>query len=93
MKQISQALGTACLQPKDDETAITYGVCQRIGFQTDQLANSIIGEGVSQFFHNTYCLYPYTDMQFNGEDEGNVSNSLEYFGLQQILPAPQPLGV
>lgn len=74
MKQIGQAINTLCLQPGDNEQAITQGVCQRIGFQTDQLANSIIQE-------NT-----------NEEDVGN-SNSLAYFGLQNILPKPAPLGV
>ena len=47
MKQIVAALNTLCLQRGDNEQAITQGVCQRIGFQTDQLANSIIEEQVS----------------------------------------------
>lgn len=47
MKQIGQAINTLCLQPGDDETAKVQGVCQRVGFQTDQLANSIVGEQVS----------------------------------------------
>lgn len=52
MKQIGQAINTLCLQPADDETAKVQGVCQRIGFQTDQLANSIVGEQVSSAYLN-----------------------------------------
>jgi hypothetical protein len=90
MEQIDQALRTLCLQAADDQEAQDEGLCQRISYAADQDANALIEENVSTISSSSAVLR--LTVQTELEDSGN-SNSLEYFGLQAILPPPSPLGV
>jgi hypothetical protein len=96
MKILSDDLRVLCLS---ENSAVhgneKYELCQLVAFDADNLANSLIGVNVS--IRDTLDPRPFQlglkltryalQNGENDENKGN-SNSLQYFGLAKLLPAP-----
>lgn len=85
MKQLDNDLHALCVGNEIDAQQFMKETCQNLLQDSDILANSIIGESVSAHCVARECKLTFQEL---GEDNSN-SNSLEYFGLANLLPKPQ----
>lgn len=89
MRTINDDLNVLCF---GDESVHDFYVelCQVALEDVDVLANSIIGDSVSLPSTANHAI---TDISKELSEDNNNSNSLEYFGLANLLPAPQNINL